>query len=78
MEKNKTKSQIICDAVCGILMLLSIISFILVGFLTKIWHPTWLIIAISGVVCGIIGIISNTATSLKSLTKKDDNENSNN
>lgn len=38
--KEKTKSQIILDGLCGILMLLSIIAYLIVAFTTKIWHPT--------------------------------------
>lgn len=72
-EETKTKSQIICDAISGILMLVSIIAYVLVGFLTSIWHPTWLIVAISGLVCGIIGIVSNTVNDYKKMKDKEDN-----
>ena len=72
-EKSKTKSQIICDAITGILMLISIIAYILVGFLTKIWHPTWLIVAISALVSGIIGIVCNSTNEYKKLKNKQEN-----
>ncbi len=68
--KEKTKSQIILDGLCGILMLLSIIAYLIVGFTTKIWHPTWLIIVCTALVCGIIGVISNTITNLKNIDNK--------
>lgn len=68
--KEKTKSQIILDRLCGILMLLSIIAYLIVGFTTKIWHPTWLIIVCTALVCGIIGVISNTITNLKNIDNK--------
>lgn len=68
--KEKTKSQIILDGLCGILMLLSIIAYLIVGFTTKIWHPTWLIIVCTALVCGIIGVISNAITNLKNIDNK--------
>lgn len=68
--KEKTKSQIILDGLCGILMLLSIIAYLIVGFTTKISHPTWLIIVCTALVCGIIGVISNTITNLKNIDNK--------
>ena len=74
-EKRKSKSQIICDACCGILMLVSIITYVIVGFFTGIWHPTWLIIAISAVICAVTGIISNTLAELKTLKNKDESKN---
>lgn len=76
-NKRKTKSQIICDAVCGILMILAIISYLLVGFITNIWHPTWLIFVVSALICGIIGIITNTTTDLKKLSKEETEEKEN-
>lgn len=78
MKEQKTKGQIICDAVCGLLMILAIISFLIVGFITKIWHPTWLILLCSALVCAIIGLISNTTHDLKTLEqnqKNDENKN---
>lgn len=69
---RKSKAQIICDAVCGILMLASIMAFILIGLFAKIWHPTWIIIVCSAVACGIISIVINTYTSLhKDIEKQD-------
>ena len=61
---RRTKAQIISDAVCGVLMLVSLLVFILVGIFAHIWHPTWIVIPCSGLVCGIISIIVNTYTNL--------------
>lgn len=54
---KKTKASIICDTVCGILELLSVLTFILIGVFTDIWHPTWIIVVISSVVCGVVSIV---------------------
>lgn len=70
-EKNKTKIQIISDAICGIIMILAIVSYIIVGFLFT-WHPTWLIVAVSALVCAIIGIVSNTINDYRKLQEKNE------
>ena len=74
MKEQKTKGQIICDAICGILMILAIVSYLIVGFITNIWHPTWLILLCSALVCAIIGLISNTTKDLKALEKNQQND----
>lgn len=61
---KKTKASIICDAICGILELLSILTFILIGLFAKIWHPTWVIIVIASVVSGVISIVVNTCNKI--------------
>ena len=67
---KKSKAQIICDAICGILMLASILVFILVGIFATIWHPTWIVIPCSGIVCGIVSISINTYANLHTETPK--------
>ena len=74
---KKSKSQVICDAICGILMLVSILVFILVGVLAGVWHPTWVVIPCSGIMCGIISIIVNTQAALsKNNNAEKENKNS--
>ena len=67
---KKSKAQIICDAICGVLMLASILVFILVGLFANIWHPTWIVIPCSGIVCGIVSISINTYANLHTETPK--------
>ena len=67
---KKSKAQIICAAICGILMLASILVFILVGIFANIWHPTWIVIPCSGIVCGIVSISINTYANLHTETPK--------
>lgn len=57
---QKPKGRIISDAICGILMLLSILSFVLIGLFMHIWHPTWVIIVCSSIVCGVVTICVNS------------------
>lgn len=69
-EKTTYKSKVICDAICGILMLLCIISYICVGLFAKVWHPTWIILVGGAVACGIIGIINSTVINMKEVNNK--------
>ncbi|MGN0961753.1 MAG: hypothetical protein ACI4PF_06135 [Christensenellales bacterium] len=54
---NKSKAKIISDAVCGILILLSILTYVLIGVFAHIWHPTWVIILIAIIVDSIVSIV---------------------
>lgn len=71
---KKTKAQVISDAFCGILMLLSILAYILVGLFAKVWHPTWIIIICAMVVCGVITICVNTYAGLHKEDEKKEAE----
>lgn len=62
---KKSKAQIISDAFCGVLMLVSILVFLFVGIFTEVWHPTWIILPASGIFCGIVSIVVSTYTNLK-------------
>ncbi len=65
-EKKQSKTSIILDAVCGILMILCTLVYLMIGFIAHIWHPTWVIFVAGGIVCAIIGIIKDTVEKLKS------------
>lgn len=70
---KRSKGQIICDAICGVLMLLSILVFLVVGVIVpSVLHPLWIIIPSSGLTCGIISIIFNAVIACKK-TKSDSN-----
>lgn len=55
--KNKTK--VIIDAICGSLIMLSILLYIILGLAVKWWHPGWVIIVGTIIVVSIISIITN-------------------
>ena len=65
---SKNKIKIISDAICGVLMLLSILAFVLIGVFTNIWHPTWVILVIASILDGVISIIVVACVKVK---KKD-------
>lgn len=66
-KKVKSKTSIVLDACCGILMLLCIMAYVLIGIIAKVWHPTWIIVLAGAFVCAVIGIVKDTIASLKSV-----------
>ena len=73
---KKTKAQVISDAFCGILMLASIMAFVLIGIFAHTWHPTWVIIVFSALVCGIVSIAVNTYSNLHREDKAEEDKKS--
>lgn len=67
---KKSKVKIISDAICGILMLLSILTYIVLGITIGWWHPGWCIIVGTAFVCGIISIATNTKEDLDELKEE--------
>lgn len=71
MEQKKTKEKIISDAVCGLIMLVCVLAYFIVAFITGGWHPYWIIPACGGVVCGVVSLIFNTVAGIKEVNKQD-------
>ena len=46
-------------------MALSVAAYLLVGILTSVWHPYWVIIPVGALSCGIIGIIFDLFNKVK-------------
>ncbi len=72
---KKSKAKIIADAVCGIIMLLSILVYLILGITINFWHPGWTIIVGAAFVSGIISIITNTKEDLDDLSNNNNEEN---
>ncbi len=49
-------------AVCGIIMLSCIITYLLLGALANLWHPYWIIIVGGAFVCAIIAMTAGIIT----------------
>ncbi len=43
--------------ICGIIMLVTTIIFLLWGFTLNMWHINWIVYPIAGILCGIVGTI---------------------
>ena len=48
--------------VCGIVMLVCIITYLIIGVTLNLWHPYWIICACGGLTCGVIGSVGNLFT----------------
>ena len=64
-DKKQSKASIILDAVCGLVMVVCTLVYLLIGFIANIWHPTWVVFVIGAFVCAIIGIIKDTILKVK-------------
>lgn len=62
-EQQKKKSQLE-EGICGIIMTLATIVFLLLGFIGNLWHPAWITFPIGGALCSIVSVI------FKSTSKK--------
>ena len=72
---SRNKIKIISDACCGIIMLLSILAFILIGVFKGVWHPTWVILLVASILCGVISIIVGTCCKVKKISNNDNSSN---
>ncbi len=55
-------------AICGIVMLVCIITYLIVGAFFSLWHPLWILLVVGAFVCSVIGIIGGI---FSNKTKKD-------
>ncbi len=56
-DKPDTKYEKNADAICGTIMLIATAIFLTIGFVWGIWHPTWVVFPIGGILCGIVSTI---------------------
>lgn len=62
--KNPEKEEQKCrdnmaDNISGIIMMIAVIVFLMLGFLKNLWHPGWVILPICGLLCGVVSNILN-------------------
>ena len=73
MEERKTKEKVICDAVCGLVMLMCVMAYLIIGIFTNQWHPYWIIPACGGIVCAVVSLVFNTIANVKEIDKQNKN-----
>ncbi len=56
-DKPDTKYEKKADALCGTIMLIATAIFLTIGFVWNVWHPTWVVFPIGGILCGIVSTI---------------------
>lgn len=70
-EENKTVAQIITGAICGTVMIVCALVYVILGItLPNFWHPGWLIMFGGAMTCAIVGIVTNTVADLKQHKKQ--------
>lgn len=45
------------DAICSVIMLAATAVFLLSGFVWNIWHPSWAVFPVGGILCGIVSVV---------------------
>lgn len=63
-NKKRAKAKIISGAISAIVCLLSVVAYLIVGLVTKAWHPWWMIVICGAVAAAIIDIITNMVVEL--------------
>ncbi|MDE6302688.1 MAG: helix-turn-helix domain-containing protein [Clostridia bacterium] len=58
-QKLKRGENPYTGGVCGIVMLVCVMLYLILGVTTDLWHPLWVIPACGGVSCGIIGAVGD-------------------
>lgn len=56
-DKHQPKKGKKVDALCGVIMLTATAIFLTIGFVWGIWHPTWVVFPVGGIICGIVSTI---------------------
>ena len=55
--KEAKKNQQLIGKICGTIMLVSTIIFLIWSFTTNMWNISWIVFPIGGILCGIVGTI---------------------
>ena len=56
-DEPKTLSELVCGCVCATLILLGLAVYFTLGLMFDLWHPYWVIIPSSALLCGMIGVL---------------------
>lgn len=72
---NKSLTDKICGAVCAAVFFIGVAAYLLIGVLLNAWHPYWIIVSVSSLTCGIIGIIFDLCNRSKRERKQSRGEN---
>ncbi len=76
MEKTKkTISKVVCDAISGIVMMLCILVYVVLGITIGFWHPGWLIIVGGAISVAILNIVANLVSDIKQIKSQENKEN---
>ena len=74
-DGEKTLAEKICGAVCAALIFAGFVSYLLIGLLTGLWSPYWVIMPVCALLCGITGIVFDMCNPVKRAKKTAKGEN---
>ncbi len=75
MEKqNKSVPEIVLGAISGLIMIVCILVYIILGVTLNFWHPGWLIIVSGALGVAIINIVTNLIRDIKALKEDEKKE----
>lgn len=57
VNSNTVKKRTLSEKICGVIMLTATLVFVATGLLTNVWHPTWVVFPIGGILCTIVNVI---------------------
>ncbi|MDE6585049.1 MAG: helix-turn-helix domain-containing protein [Clostridia bacterium] len=64
-DANKTLLEKISGAICGLIFFIGTVTYLILGAVYNLWHPCWVIISDSALLCAIVGIIFDVCNSKK-------------
>lgn len=47
----------VVEAINGLIMMMATVVFLVAGFSAGLWHPTWVVFPVGGILCGMVSII---------------------
>lgn len=57
LDFNSSFNGRLKNALCGVIMMLATIVFLILGFVWNLWHPGWVCFPVGGILCGILTTI---------------------
>lgn len=53
-QKKAYEENLLVSQISSVVMLIATIIFLYLGFTKNLWHPTWVVFPIAGIICGIL------------------------
>lgn len=73
-EKFRNGENPYTGAICGIIMLTCLITYLPLGAFLNLWHPCWAIPAVGGFLCGVVGTFGKIGVYKNSLKNRKENK----
>lgn len=74
-DEKETFLDKVSGAVCALIVMCGVITYLIIGAVYNLWHPYWIIPAMCGISCGIVGIIFDFFNREKRLQKLEKGQN---